>query len=105
MGAPAKHELSRTEIGRIADVLEVLVARHGGTIRRCAPAIGAGQNLIGDLLRRPAALNVVETGLDAIAAAAGGTRAELLAGRLQLSGPRTAPPRRVCAVLSRRGAS
>lgn len=76
----ASIELSRIEVARVADVLLVLRAPYRCT-RKAARAHGIPAGPFGQILHRPASLSLRERSLDAIAAAAGVSRAELLAGR------------------------
>jgi hypothetical protein len=73
-------ELSRIEVGRIAEVLEILRAPHASA-REAAKAYEIPGAAFARLLARPAAVTVQSAAVDAIAAAVRVSRTELLAGR------------------------
>jgi hypothetical protein len=80
---PAMIELSRTEAARVARVLIDLRAPHT-SVRGAANAHGIPAKPFAAILRRPERVTLLERSLDAIAIAAGLTRAELLVGHQQL---------------------
>jgi hypothetical protein len=93
---PASHQavpgkapvsLSRTELARLADVLEVLVAQHGGTVKAAALELQLPRETMGAILARPAALRVKPSTLTAIARAAQASPEQLRRGEVRLPTP------------------
>jgi|HubBroStandDraft_6_1064221.scaffolds.fasta_scaffold245844_2 hypothetical protein len=99
---PGIVSLSRTEVRHVANVVEVLVQRNGGTAEKAAAPLRVGRLTLRKFLPRPRArrlrksagpeaLRVSRGTLGAIAAAAGGTVEQLLAGDVKLETQPMAP--------------
>ena len=89
--------LSRTEVARVADVLQVLVNQRGGR-RNAAVALHVSRDMVDAILQRPSALRVRPTVLQAVTVGAGEalgtpvTVEQLLLGHVHLESP-AAPAR------------